>query len=337
MTAQRRLARIEGSLSPRQAVVIWLTEARAFPSLAAYASSTLDDRPGSMPLERIIERVERATRTAHRGERPTAIEAAVARSLEDAVFLYELVLGLHAARFALLGGLRPRLEAVRLGLEGFVAEAAPGEPGLDQTGPAAAARGRRWRAWRELVDDLSAAVEADDEARLMLERRYFDGHETCFAEVATNWHTLTAEVRELGAVADAIEPRVRARAARRRRPRPSSGATFPVTRAEQRASAIAAAARLAALELLGQDRRAAAFVSARLQGHPDGADPSLYVKALERLARPRGRTRATGPGLTGGDGREAGVAALAHPLDDLAPAEQARQLRLVLDELEGGS
>jgi hypothetical protein len=53
------------------------------------------------------------------------------------------------------------------------------------------------------------------------------------------------------------------------------------------------------------------------------------VRALERLSRPfRGRAVDEGP--------ETGNSA-AHPLDGLSAADQARQLRLLADELDGGA
>ena len=60
MTAERRLAKLEGALSPRAAVLLWLAEAHAFPTLPAYVGWLIHQPPSAAPLWRIPEQVEAA-------------------------------------------------------------------------------------------------------------------------------------------------------------------------------------------------------------------------------------------------------------------------------------
>ena len=95
MTAPRRLRSLEESLSPTQAVLCWLAEARGFGSFGEYAASTLEAPEGATPLERIA--------SGSSGGAPGTpwqiagnLAAAIAGALEDALFRYELVLRLNA-------------------------------------------------------------------------------------------------------------------------------------------------------------------------------------------------------------------------------------------------
>jgi hypothetical protein len=51
--ARRRMAKLEGSLSSRAAVLLWLEEAQAFPTLPDYVRPLLGKAPNEYPLQRL--------------------------------------------------------------------------------------------------------------------------------------------------------------------------------------------------------------------------------------------------------------------------------------------
>jgi hypothetical protein len=334
MTASRRLRALEGSLSPAQAVLCWLAEARGFGSFAEYAASTLEAPEGATPLERISERVERAVRRERRSESRATIAAAIAGALEDTLFRYELVLRLNAATIEQSERLAPLLRALVATLDEPTANAPALKPGIAEARTVCSPITPRPRAWREQLGELVATVTIEEEARTLLERDYLAGADTLFADAAGSWRTLTGEIRQLDAGTASERPQSGART-RRRGDSTRSRPTFSLARrAKARAGGIAADARLAALVMLGERWRATELLRSRVTGGADGVDPHLAVRALERTSRPLGLTRAGGARGSGADEREETIASAAHPLDGLSAAEQARQLHLIAAELE---
>jgi hypothetical protein len=273
MTAVRRLSKIEGSLTPTQAVCCWLTEACAFASLASYADSTLDLPDAAMPLEQITARVETAVRAARKGETRTAIRQAVGRAVGDAIFIYELVLGLNAAASECA-----RLGWLRLGLLAGLLEADLPDPGAADP-PTPRARPARAigaadpaRPRRDLVEKLVDDLHVEAEARSRLEARYLDGVQALFPEGAQEWGRLAEQAQLLASAAATLDQSGRAGGRRRRRPSPPERIRSLADRVESRADELADDARAAAFELLGERRWADDLVTRRLRAHRAGPE-----------------------------------------------------------------
>jgi len=64
VTAERRLAKLEGALSPKAAALLWLAEAQTFGSLPAYVDWLIDQPISAAPFERVPEQARAAQ---HRG------------------------------------------------------------------------------------------------------------------------------------------------------------------------------------------------------------------------------------------------------------------------------
>ena len=291
MTTRARLLRLEGSLSPRQAVVAWLVEARSYPSISAYAAAVLDAEAATMPLERILDRTERAVRAARRGGRAATIEAAVTAAFEEAITAFEVVLRLNVEAIELIARLQPLIDALGL----------CAEPGLD---------------WTDLVTDVSTRIATEDDARAMLERRHLDGHAALFLDVGRSWRALARAVRRLRLPAETTNQAL----GRPDREPTDLVPTERMTSAQSRADAIADAAALRALELLGADQRADSLVHARLRSGARGASSSVQFRALERLSR---RSEAGPP-----------VAQRDHPIDHYNPRQLADGYQRMADEHE---
>jgi hypothetical protein len=77
MTLDRRLAKIDETLSPTQLVLRWLAEAHAFGDIEPYTASLLAQDSPAPPLDRLAHEATRGARAATRGKRPELVDAAI--------------------------------------------------------------------------------------------------------------------------------------------------------------------------------------------------------------------------------------------------------------------
>ncbi len=176
MTLERRLDKLEDSLSPTGLVLLWLVEAHAYGSLEAYVRSLLELDQLEMPLDRLAREAIETARAANRGKRPEVVEAAIRSALREVVFRYVLLLRINAVAHDLLD----REGLIDAALEARVALAAYPEKGERRDGELI---GR-------LRDLLLARVQelgAVGQARTSVEARYLEGHPALFPEVAAAW------------------------------------------------------------------------------------------------------------------------------------------------------
>ena len=80
----RRLAQLEASLSPQQAVLAWLAEAHAYPTLGEYVRSLLDGPETAWPLVRMPAQVGAAVRATQR-RAPIAVVVEAIRACSHVV------------------------------------------------------------------------------------------------------------------------------------------------------------------------------------------------------------------------------------------------------------
>ncbi|MBU2601512.1 MAG: hypothetical protein KKA32_05005 [Actinobacteria bacterium] len=93
---RRRLDRIESSLSPTQAVILWLEGAHQHGSLLAHARWLLDQPDDAYPLVKMPGQVAEAVRTAMKGRCREDILKEIRRAQKDVLFLFHLATGLNA-------------------------------------------------------------------------------------------------------------------------------------------------------------------------------------------------------------------------------------------------
>lgn len=267
MSADRRLAKLENALAPKTAVLLWLTEAHAFPGLPAYVDWLTDQPKAVAPLVRIPEQVEAAVCVSMRGAPRTSVEAAVARAVKEAVFLFELVLALNLAAEETIRFEGPRSAALYWERRALALEAA-----LDG-GRSAKHAGEKDRhaerpaAWREAATAQLTDLYAAEAGREHLERRWLDGHRALFPELAREWETLREGAERVVALGD--EPATLAGSVRRRK-RPGADPlavcrAAASVRAPRWASDLADRARISTLELLGDTASAVAISKRRWQ------------------------------------------------------------------------
>lgn len=92
MTVATRLEKVEGRLTPRQAVRLWLQEAHAYPSLIAYAGWLKDQPLSSYPLVKLPEQVAAAIKEATRGQDRRQQDHALFEARREIAFLFKLVI-----------------------------------------------------------------------------------------------------------------------------------------------------------------------------------------------------------------------------------------------------
>jgi hypothetical protein len=250
----RRLAKLEGTLQPREAVLHWLAEAQSYPGVVEYLRSQIVGQPvEAAPLSVIGTRVVAAVRAERKGQPREEVERAVHRAQGDAVFLFCLVVVLNGQALEVA-----KVEGLRAAAVFYWMGALLGGPhGPPESKEDAGERRDAWRAWRTTVDRLVADVRVETEARAELERRYLGGHAVLLPDAAAAWARHGDFVERLLGLADAIEP---ARQMRR-----ASGGESIKARVEALATRLADDARVRAYEIVGNRERAVSIMERRLR------------------------------------------------------------------------
>jgi hypothetical protein len=260
----RRLAKLEGALPPREAVLAWLVEAQRFPSLEDHARAIAALPVEAAPLSVIGGRIEASMRASMKAQPHDAVRDAVRRAVGDGAFLFSLALGLNveALEFARLEGLRATAAFFWMGslLGGPRAHDLPPDEAKTYVGELADA----WAQWRTVVDRLRLELHVEQEARISLQRRYFGGHDVFFADAAHAWAEHVDLVARLVGLADLLAT-TDAPKSRRRSDRTHPGGSLP-ERVAERVTRLADDARVRAYEIMGDRPRAVAMMERRLVG-----------------------------------------------------------------------
>jgi len=261
--AARRVAKVEGALQPREAVLAWLAEAQQFPSLIDHARSIVDLPVEAAPLSVISARVVAALRDAKKGQARDEVERAARRAEGDAVLLFclVLILNVQADETARVEGLRA---IATFWWMSALLGGSHGPPADDED-----AREQRdaWRLWRSVVDRLTTDMRVEAGARTSLERRYFAGHGVLFADAAVAWAGHVAFVERLVRMAEVIAPGEPAKAGGRKADRNGAEDSSDAL-VDALARRLADDARVKAFEILGQRERAVAIMERRLRAEP---------------------------------------------------------------------
>lgn len=262
MTLNRRMTKLEESLSPTQLVLRWLAEAHAYGDVPAYTASLLAQDPPVAPLDRLAREAVQAARTAHRGKRPEVVDAAIRSALRETVFRFELVMRINVTAHELLDReeLIAALFASQLALL------------LSEGGPPDDSHRRRLELIRRLALLRVDETLASREARSLVEARYLDGHAALFPELAARFESQLRTSQEVAGGA------VRAAELAGVAPAPPEDPMASKARAGDLVADLVEPAKAEALDKIGEGRRAfdiaAGWVRAKL------APPSPQAPAL---------------------------------------------------------
>jgi hypothetical protein len=243
MTLERRVTKLEESLSPTQLVLRWLAEAHAYGDIPAYAESQLAQDPPVAPLDRLAREAVGASRASMRGKRPELVDAAVRSALRETVFRFELVMRINVVAHELLD--REELIAALFASQlALLLSESGGKRRPDDS------HRRRLELIRRLallrVDELLASREA----RSIVEARYLDGHGALFPELAARFDGQLRASQEVAASA------VRAAELDGVAPGPPENPVALNARAGQLVADLVEPAKVEALDKVGEGRRA---------------------------------------------------------------------------------
>jgi hypothetical protein len=194
MTFDRRLDKIDETLSPTQLVLRWLDEAHAFGDLEPYAASLLTQDPPVTPLDRLAREAMRGARAATRGKRPELVDAAIRSALRETVFRFELVMRIYATTHELVDR-EFLIHAIFASQLVMLAGDEPQERVEHDSHLQRLDQCRRLTLFR--VDELLASREA----RSAVEARYLDGHPALFPDIAAAFEKQLRASQEVAATA----------------------------------------------------------------------------------------------------------------------------------------
>jgi hypothetical protein len=205
MTLDRRLAKIDETLSPTQLVLRWLAEAHSYGDLVPYVNSLLAQDPPVAPLDRLAREAVHGARSAMRGKRPEVIDGAVRSALRETVFRFELVMRINVTAKELLD--REELVAALFASQlAMLLNEDGGKRLADDSYLSRLELCRRLTLLR--VNELLASRDA----RSSVEARYLDGHPALFPDVATAFEEQLHQSQEIAVMAmhaaelDGVEP-----------------------------------------------------------------------------------------------------------------------------------
>ena len=194
MTMERRVAKVEGSLSPTQLVLRWLAEAHVYGDIPAYVASLLTQDAPEAPLDRLAREAERGVRTSMRGKRPEVVNAAVRSALRETVFRFELVMRTNVTVHDLLDH-EVLLEALFASQLALLLHDRRKERLADESHLHRFAQCRDLTALR--VTELLATQEAISRAEV----RFLDGHGTLFPDIAAAFEHQVSQSEQLSVMA----------------------------------------------------------------------------------------------------------------------------------------
>jgi hypothetical protein len=200
VTVKRRVAKLEGWLSPTAATLLWLEEAHRFGSLDAYVEWLATQPITAAPLERVPAMAETGTRTALQGQPREVVLKASRQAVRDAIFLVELVITLNASARETLRTEGLRFAALAWEMRALSAEATT--PGTVARAARRTSAADRWALWRQGMALHLGELYAAAEALQKLERRYLDRHAVLFPDDAEDWERLVASAERLASMGD---------------------------------------------------------------------------------------------------------------------------------------
>ena len=188
-SADRRLDKVEASLSPTALVLRWLTAAHTYDDVTTYTRSLVEEDPPTFPLDRLAKEAETSARQQARGLPREEAQAVVRKAIVETVFRVQLVLQIyiHAQEFL------DREALIQAALSAYLALAIEADDRHSERATLPIAR------VRDLLIGRVNELHALEAARLEVEGRYLDGVPSLFPARQRAWDAQRTE-SERGAV-----------------------------------------------------------------------------------------------------------------------------------------
>jgi hypothetical protein len=197
MTVARRLDALETSLTPTGRVIAWLEEAHAYRSLSGYVDYLLDQPAEAFPINRLTREAAAAARAEVGRKPPDVVDAAVRKALRATVVRFELVLRINVTAHEMIER-EVLLYAAFAAQIGMLVSDDRAERRVDPAYRRHLGQARDLSSQR--VDELLAAQEA----RSIVEARYFEGHVALFPDAVDQWAERVRLAMELAVMTDRI-------------------------------------------------------------------------------------------------------------------------------------
>jgi hypothetical protein len=198
MTVERRLAKVEAALGPKQLVMRWLAEAHAYDDFTEYTRAMYAQGPESMPLDRLVHETIAWVEATKRGHTRDDGDDERQRALRQVLFLFHLILRTIVVAQESLDreGLLEALLSAHLGLATIDVE----------DGKRSAVPTHAWRlnAVRTSVLSRVSELQAMALARSRVEATYFDCRPVLFPATVRAWAEQLERTEQLAAFAERL-------------------------------------------------------------------------------------------------------------------------------------
>jgi hypothetical protein len=178
-SSKRRLDKIEVSLTPKQAILLWLEEAHRYDTMEQYTRALKDGPDSAWPLAQLPEKVSRAVEQAMKGGSRQEISIGVRQAVRDVLFLFHLHQQVNGKvmeeQKAFLYRLRwLRAELGRLRYQKMVRQASHSRVHIGVS------KRQDLTRWQEEAELFLVELHSLRLAVMTTSKRYFDGHDLLF-------------------------------------------------------------------------------------------------------------------------------------------------------------
>jgi hypothetical protein len=195
-SSKRRLDKLQVSLTPKQAILLWMEEAHQFDTVEQYARS-LKGRPDSAwPMATLPEQVAAGVRQVLKGQPREEVSREVRQAVRDVLFLFHLhqqvnrkLMEKQEAFLFRLRWLRAELE--RLRYQKTVSQVSPSEIGTGVP------RRQGLIRWQEETELFLTELQGLRLAVMTISKRYFDQHDLLFPALAEGLNYLVKAMEGL--------------------------------------------------------------------------------------------------------------------------------------------
>ncbi len=195
MTVERRLAKVEATLSPTMLVRRWLIEAQQFDSFEGYTRTLYANGPELLPLDRLVQQTRAHAEAEQRCRPHEAREQAVRRAIGLTVFLFKPVL----RTIVLAEEALEREELVQVGLAAHLGLAVADDGGRGR--PVSPSHIEWLATLRDAALGRAVELRVLDAARTRVEVQYFDGQPVLFPATIRRWSGQRERTTGLAALA----------------------------------------------------------------------------------------------------------------------------------------
>ena len=93
---KRRLEKLEGHLTPKQAALLWMAEAHQFETLEGYSIHMKTQPDSAWPIGRLGDQMKASVEQALKGKPKEEVNLALRQAWLDVLFLYHLHAGINS-------------------------------------------------------------------------------------------------------------------------------------------------------------------------------------------------------------------------------------------------